>query len=334
MALLVRVGSLLVSVCAVVPEDSEKRLVGQAALCQGANIQKMELPTISDAELRSRARGLLLGIACGEAATGALSLTHMVLELGESLVARGEIEPELLLERWIRLDPAWRPRGGSITGLALRLYEEGFPAQGLAEATARVVPDRSGDGPLVRVLPIAIAARRDGARLKRWANQGASVTHSDLTSRMAAVGSCLLARDLLTRGLDESLARVGQALREEAPLRIAGVLRHPTRGDTPELGDDAVAVLSQATYALSESRDLEGVLQEVENQEGSNHGSLPLAGGLAGASFGFDPSSPRLAKVDIALRQRLEQLADRLVDFEAGVHAPPVAPGGATPGPD
>ncbi|MGC1183622.1 MAG: ADP-ribosylglycohydrolase family protein [Candidatus Dormiibacterota bacterium] len=292
----------------------------------------MELPTIPAAELHERARGLLLGIACGEALTGALPLTNLALELGESLLARGEIEPELLLERWTRLDPSSRPPGGSITGQALRLYLDGFPAQGLAEATARVVPDRSGDGPLVRALPIAIAARQDGALLKRWANQSASVTHSDLTSRMAAVASCLLARDLFTRGLADSLARVGQALREEAPLRLARVLRYPHRGDPPEPGDDAVAVLSQAVAALSSAVDLDTALEEVENQDQTNRGALALAGGLAGACFGIKPSSRRLAGLDSPLRQRLENLADRLIDFEAQPRSPSADSEGAPSG--
>ncbi|MGC1194566.1 MAG: ADP-ribosylglycohydrolase family protein, partial [Candidatus Dormiibacterota bacterium] len=148
----------------------------------------MELPAISETDLRDRSRGILLGLACGESIYGTLAFTHLALELGESVIGRGEIEPELLLERWERLEPESSPRPGSITAQALRLFGEGFPAEGLGEATARLVPDRSGDGPLPRALPLAIAARRDGALLKRWANQSASVTHSDLTSRIATVG--------------------------------------------------------------------------------------------------------------------------------------------------
>ncbi|MGA7362493.1 MAG: ADP-ribosylglycohydrolase family protein [Candidatus Dormiibacterota bacterium] len=281
----------------------------------------MELPAISETDLRDRSRGILLGLACGESIYGTLAFTHLALELGESVIGRGEIEPELLLERWERLEPESSPRPGSITAQALRLFGEGFPAEGLGEATARLVPDRSGDGPLPRALPLAIAARRDGALLKRWANQSASVTHSDLTSRIATVGSCLLARDLLTRGLEESLARVAQALREEAPLRLSRALHRPARDELPESGDDAVAVLSQAIHALAAGSDLEGVLQEVENQERPAPGAMALAGGLGGATFGIDPSSRRLAKLDQALRLRLEELADHLVDFEIQDHA-------------
>jgi hypothetical protein len=268
-------------------------------------------------------------MACGESIAGSLPLTNLALELGESLLFRGAVEPELLLERWARLDPAARPRPGSITGQALRLFEEGFPAEGLAEATARLVPDRSGDGPLARALPLAIAARRDGAMLKHFANQSAWVTHSDLTSRMATVGGCLLARDLLTRGLEESLARVAQALREEAPLRLSRAFRPPARGEWPEAGDDAVAVLSQAIRALSQASDLEGVLQEIENQDRPNHGTLALAGGLAGAAFGIASSSPRLGRLDLPLLRRLEELAEGLVNFEVQSHAARGAAGGA-----
>jgi hypothetical protein len=255
-------------------------------------------------------------MACGEADAGIFTFTSMALELGESLVARGDVEPELLLQRWTRLTPLSRPPQNSITGQAMRLYEEGFPAEGLADAAARLVPDRSGDGPLARALPIAIAARRYGGLLKLWADQSASVTHSDLTSRMATVGCCLLARDLLTRSLEESLARIAQALREEAPLRLSSAFRNPRRDEWPEPGDDAVAVFSQATHALAVGRNLEGTLQEIENQPRPTPGALALAGGLAGAAFGMDRSVDRLSGLDNGFRGRLEALADRLVDFD------------------
>jgi len=260
---------------------------------------------------------MLLGMACGESVAGSAASCHLALELGESLVARGAVEPELVLERWLRLDHPVRPRPGSITSQALQLFEDGFPVEGLAEAAARVVPGRSGDGPLIRALPLAIAARHDGAQLKRWANQSASITHSDLTTRMATVGSCLLARDLLTRSLADSLARVAQAVREEAPLRLARALRLPSRDEWPEAGDDAAAVLSQAVHGLASATDLEGVLQQVENQDQPRAGALALAGGLGGAAFGINPAAPRLARLDRTLRFRLEQLAEGLVDFQA-----------------
>jgi ADP-ribosylglycohydrolase len=277
----------------------------------------MELPTIPLEELRARAGGILLGMASGELVAGELGLTRLALELGESVVERGLPEPEPLLQRWTAASAELDLRPGSITAGALRLFQDGFPAEGLAEATARVIPDRSGDGPLARSLPLAIAARRDGRRLKSWAEQSAALTHADLTTRTATVASCLLARDLLTRGLEESLARVAQALREEAPLRLARALRHPRRDDWPESGDDSVAVLSQAIHALAAATDLEGVLQELENLGAPSAGALALAGGLGGAAFGAVPSSPRLARLDPALRVRLERLADELIEFES-----------------
>jgi hypothetical protein len=289
----------------------------------------MELPTISDEELRRRASGVLLGLACGELAAGSLTLTRLALDLGESVVEAGRVEAGTILERWVLVPPEAGPRPGSVTGQALRLYQEGFPAEGLADASARLVPERSGDAPLVRALPLAILARRNGALLKSWADESALITHSDLTTRMATVGTCLLARDLLTRGLEESLARVDQALREEAPLRLARAFRTPGRGDSPELGDDAVAVLSQAIHALASARDLEGVLQELENQDRPNAGAQALGGGLAGAAFGIDPSSRRLDQIDGALRRRTEWLAQELVDFETRDHATRKATNGA-----
>ena len=282
----------------------------------------MELPAISAAELRERSRAILLGMACGEAVAGESTLTRLALDLGESVATEERVDPESVLRRWSDRGTDPGPRPGSVTGQALRLYGQGFPAAGLAEATARLVPDRSGDGALVRALPLAVAARRDGARLKLWADQSAAITHSDLTSRMATVGGCLLARDLLTRSLEESLARVAQAIREEAPLRLARAFRRPDMGEGPEPGDDAVAVLSQAIHASAGTADLDGVLAELENQAGSGPGVMALAGGLAGAATGIDPDSARVSGLDPALRRRLEALADRLVTFESEEHGP------------
>ena len=289
----------------------------------------MELPTISDEELRRRASGVLLGTACGELAAGSLTLTSLALDLGESVLETARVEAGTILERWASLPPGGGPRPGSITGQALRLFQEGFPAQDLADATARLFPERSGDGPLVRALPLAILARRNGALLKSWADDSALITHSDLTTRVATVGACLLARDLLTRGLEESLARVDQALREEAPLRLGRTFRMPGRTEWPEAGDDAVAILSQSIHALARSRDLEGVLQELENQDRPNAGAQALGGGLAGAAFGIDPRSRRLDQIDEAFRGRAERLARELVDFEARDHATRKATNGA-----
>jgi hypothetical protein len=290
----------------------------------------VELPTISDEELRRRASGVLLGMACGELAAGSLTLTSLALDLGESVVEMGRVEPGAILERWVSHPPGARPRPGSITGQALRLFQDGFPAEGLADAAARLVPERSGDGPLVRALPLAILARRKGALLKSWADESALITHSDLTTRTATVGACLLARDLLTRGLEESLARIDQALREEAPLRLARTFRMPSRAEWPEPGDDALAILGQAIHALARSRDLEGVLQELENQDQPNSGAQALGGGLAGAAFGIDPSSRRLDHIDEAFRRRADRLALALVDFEARDHAITKATNGAS----
>lgn len=281
----------------------------------------MELPSISDEELRRRACAVLLGMACGEVGAGSLTLSMLALELGESVVEIGRVEAGSILERWVRLPPGAGPRPGSITGQALRLFQDGFPAQGLADAVGRLVPGRSGDAPLVWALPLAIVARRDGALLKAWADESALITHCDLTSRMATVGACLLARDLLTRGLEESLARVDQALREEAPLRLARTFRMPGRSEWPEAGDDAVAILSQAIYALARARDLEGVIQDLENQDRPNAGALALGGGLAGAAFGIDPSSRRVDQIDDPLLRRMERLGEALVDLEARDHA-------------
>ncbi len=278
----------------------------------------MELPAISDSDLADRSEALLLGMTWAETNFSQGTAWTLAADLAESLVSEGTLDPQDLLRRWSGSKPSPDFGSTSLTALALELFRRGFPSQGLGEAAARLRPGRSGDGPLPRVLPIAIAARRDGAKLKRWAALAAGVTHADPSSRLAAVAACLLARDLLTHSLEDSLPRVGQALREEAPPRLAEVFLRPSRTGEPLTGDDAVAVLSQAIHSLHDAPGPQAAVAAARGWADPGSTALALTGGLAGAAFGTSTFGPDLQGIGDGVRQRLLGLSAQLVSLQAG----------------
>ncbi|MGH7610004.1 MAG: ADP-ribosylglycohydrolase family protein [Candidatus Dormibacteria bacterium] len=272
----------------------------------------MKVPQLTQAEVRDRARGLLLGLAGAEAAAGASNLARMALALAEVALADGELAPARLLDSWAAIQDQLALPPGSATAAALRLYRDGFPAEDLSQAVARILPPGSGEGPLARALPLALPWRDQPGRLKVLAGRSASCTHADAYSRLGTVAACLLARDLLSRELEDSLARVGQALREESPPGLSACLRQPRAGDPPEAPPGAASALAWSVYALSTESSLPELVRSLRDRGAA---TLALAGGLAGAAWGGG-SIPEamLAALDPSLRAALEATALRLAE--------------------
>ncbi|MHB8331668.1 MAG: ADP-ribosylglycohydrolase family protein, partial [Candidatus Dormibacteria bacterium] len=217
-------------------------------------------PVTSPAAVRSHAQGLLLGLALGEAAQRrgpdpTARLTGQATALAEALLARGRPEPADLLARWLALSQACPERPGSITGEVLRLFAVGLPATGLARAVAGMVPERSGDSVLSRCLPVALACHDSGGTLRAWVQRCAAATHAEPIAQLAAIATAMLARDLLTRPLEDCLPRVAQALREESPESFIAILHAPRPGTGMPGGDDAQGVLAASIQALCDGRD-------------------------------------------------------------------------------
>lgn len=289
-------------------------------------------PATSPEVVRSRAQGLLLGLALGEAAQSrrpdpTLRLTSQAVALAQALLVQGRPEPADLLSRWLALSAASPERPGAITGEALRLFERGIPASELARAAAGMAPGRSGDSPLSRCLPIAIACHGSGGTLRAWVQRCTAATHAEPLSQLAAIAAAMLGRDLLTRTLDDCLPRVAQALREESPESFIAILHAPRPGmGTPD-GDDAQGVLAASIQAVCEGRDWVEAVAIAASRGVPDDTAPALTGALAGARWGLEAlPEVELQQLQPALRHQLQQLALALLSLEPARETLPSAP--------
>lgn len=279
------------------------------------------------------AQGMMLGMAAGEAIGGeaGLPFTWHALALAETLGELGRPVPAQVVARWLQIPLEHRLAPSSTTGIALRMAAKGLAIGELGPAAAAVAGVGALDLPLVRSLPVALAASRSGAATRAWAQLAAGITHGERLAQLAAVATALLARDLLSLELDDGLVRVSQAIREDAPESFQRHLRRPEPGAGLPDGAEAPAVLGAAVAALAEA----GSWMEAVGAASSRwepHDQLPaLVGGLAGARWGrAGVDSSGLAQVPAELRTRLlaaAQLAG------SGPVEEPLAPSGWAWGP-
>lgn len=269
--------------------------------------------------LRDAGRGLLLGLAAGEAAAappdGRLPQTHMALAVAESLRVKGRPEASHLLTSWLRLPPEDWPPPESVSGAALALAGRGLPARELARAAARAASGGLQDPPLCRCLPVALAAHRSGGATRAWAQLVAGITHEDRQVQLAAVAGAMLARDLLTRDLADALSRVTQAVREDTPEGLIRQLRAGEPGEALPEGGDSASVLAAAVQALGRARSWSEAVADAGSRGGGGDPLPALVGALAGARWGASGlPEAELSAVPAPLRGELASAASNLLD--------------------
>ncbi|MGI6374973.1 MAG: ADP-ribosylglycohydrolase family protein [Anaerolineae bacterium] len=304
------------------------------------------MPTI---DLRSRARGALLGLAAGDALGAAVEFTpgphhltdmvgggpfglwpgewtddtSMALCLASSLVELGRFDPADQMERYLRW---WREGYMSSNGLcfdigntvatALRRYQEsGEPYAGSTD------PFSAGNGSLMRLAPVPLFFHDDAE---------AAIEHAALSSRtthaaQAAVDACRYYAGLIwgaLQGLDKATLLAPHyapvpGLWERAPLapEIAAVAAGSFRHKEPP-------AIEGSGYVV---RSMEAALWALHKSEGYRQGALlavnlgddadttgAIYGQLAGALYG-EQDIPADWRGKLALRQRIIQLSDDLV---------------------
>ncbi len=232
---------------------------------------------------------MLLGMAAGELLGGAsrLPLTWHALTLAGSLAEVGRLAPDRVVTAWLELPAERRLPAVSTTGIALRMAARGMDAAELGPAAASAAGAAALDLPLVRVLPVALAASRSGAATRAWAQLAAGITHGELLAQLAAVATALLARDLLTLDLEDSLVRTAQAVREEAPEEFQRRLRPPEPGAGVPEGRDAPEVLGAAVAALTGASTWTEAVAAAGSRRTPQDQLPALVGGLAGALWGM-----------------------------------------------
>jgi ADP-ribosyl-[dinitrogen reductase] hydrolase len=233
---------------------------------------------MSTPSLNERAEGALLGLAAGDALGTTLEfsgpldpftprVTHMVgggpfglppgawtddtsmaLCLGQSLVAVGGCDPRDQIERYVRW---WQHGENSVTGRcfdignatssALQRYQQtGEPFAGDPS------PSAAGNGSLMRLVPVAIAAASEEQAIA-WAATQSRTTHAAITT----VDACRFYARLLWRALDG------------APR---AALLDPTAGDDLDLAP-AIAAVARGSYAQKRPPEIRGTGYVVDALE-------------------------------------------------------------------
>lgn len=305
---------------------------------------------------RSAARGVMLGAALGDAlgapyeglpAVGALdpqrladgnSLLHytddtaMTLALGESLVARGELDEDHLAEtfaRHWRAEP-WRGYGRGTFEL-LRAIDAG--ASWRTVAPGQFGGQGSwGNGAAMRVSPVVLFAAGDLERSVELARRSAQVTHAhplaiDGAAFQAAAIAVSLATPADIRLTPETLlARVRPFVRERALLEQLDQLASLVADDAGPAdvaasigcGVDARSSVPAAIGAVLLSTDsIQDVLAFAIAIGGDADTIASMAGAIAGAHHGAE-SIPQAWVRSLVNHDAIVALADALITADRG----------------
>jgi ADP-ribosylglycohydrolase len=307
--------------------------------------------TPEPAGLRGRFRGMMLGLAAGDAAGqplvqlrpgsftpvgdllggGRLNLprgawgdkTAMALCLAESLVARGGVDLADQVTRYAR----WQREGvGASTGRCVGISAE--TARALAHAqwsgqprAGSHDPARASKEPLARIGPAVALYAADPVTAIEAAVECARVTHqSPVTLDAVRYLAALLAGALQGAPRAELLRPLfspvdglwgGQPLKPE----VLAVARGAWRDKAPPRifgGGQAAAALEAALWALGCGTSLRDTVLAAVNLGGDADTTGAIAGQLAGACYGAD-DVPAAWRAAIAQRDRIEALADALL---------------------
>ena len=309
------------------------------------------------ASQRDRARGVLLGLACGDALGrpvegwtaeridreyGTLTDfvgdgvhgkppgtvtddTQLAARLARSLVDRGGYDRGDFVERLLE----WYERHpfgiGGTTTEALRRIDDGVPPIEAAERARDAKPAgrKATNGSVMRCAPIAVAYRDDPDELRRVSRDSSRVTHAD----PRCVHGCAALNLTIANALadaDRPLERALEALPEDAPVPLReGLAPIPDAVDPDALepANDAVETLRTACYHGLAAESPEGAIVGAVNEGGDADTIGAIAGAVAGARFGATELPDRWLST-LEGRDEFERLADRLLELEPGSDRP------------
>jgi ADP-ribosylglycohydrolase len=300
---------------------------------------------------RNRFRGSLLGLAAGDAVGttvefkppgtfeavtdmvggGPFNLppgawtddTSMAMCLAESLVEHAGMQPFDQLFRYAE----WWKKGywssvdgkcfdiGRATRLALERYlksPEPYPGD--------AAPDAAGNGPIMKLAPVALAFAGHPERAVRHAGESARSTHGDPRAVDAARYFCALIVGALNGASREELLREGGFSAElVAGLHpeVASVARGSFRvKQPPEIKGNGLITLAleAALWALHTTETFEqGVLAAVNLGDDADT-TAAIYGQLAGALMGVD-AIPARWREKLVRHDDIQALADRLFEL-------------------
>lgn len=303
-------------------------------------------PATDGQSVRDRARGALLGLACGDAVGTTLEFkprdsyplltdmigggpfglkpggwtddTAMALALAESLADRGELDEQDLLARF---HDWWRKGTYSCTGSCFDIGITTSQALSRWERTQADVcgstdPMSAGNGSLMRLAPVAISFFDNRSKLRDAAARQSRTTHA----AAEAVDACVVYAELLADAIagasrDEVLrSRAVEASPEIARI-AAGSWRGLKRSEVKGSGY-VVRSMEAALWSVGRSGSFEEAVLTAANLGDDADTTAAIAGQLAGALYG-ESGIPAGWLDKLAWAGRLRDAADRLLGVSA-----------------
>ncbi len=300
--------------------------------------------------LEDRARGALLGLACGDALGAPLDgmgresarIRHgrvdRFLGGGQHLLAPGDVTARALLARALATTLLEGPPSveraldayeavarsgavglGDVTRAVLSRIASGTDrAVAVAEAHATLERRSAGIGPAIRAVPLALRLHAEPEALVEAVLADARSTHADPRAHAAAVALALWVRAHLAGEDDPVVAldavREAMALRPELPDVLpapAAVSGYPVRATA-----FAPDVLHAVARHVLGARTVEAAIVGAANEAGQASAIGAATGAVAGARFGA-AALPRRWTTLLRGAATWRALADRLVAVPA-----------------
>ncbi|MDA0182858.1 ADP-ribosylglycohydrolase family protein [Solirubrobacter phytolaccae] len=239
--------------------------------------------------------------------------TSMALCLAESLVERGGFDPVDQLQRYVRW---WREGHWSSTGECFDIGNATAAALARFEATGErfpgdAAPDAAGNGPLMKLAPVAIAYANDVDAAVRFAAESARTTHGAPEAIDATCWFAILLVEALNCASKDEVLRPREDLGDP---RLAAILAGSFREQTPpEIrgGGYILDALEAALWAVASTDTFEAAILAAVNLGDDADTTAAIAGQLAGALYGLE-GIPAHWRERVLMRDAILAFADKL----------------------
>jgi ADP-ribosyl-[dinitrogen reductase] hydrolase len=298
--------------------------------------------------LQDRYRGVLLGLACGDALGGPIEFTsrdevaelhpgglrdfvgggwlslapgeitddtQMTLAIARSLAETGTLDMNDIAARfldWYRSNPKdiGLTTRAAITALSKGVAwdEAGKHVSGYSSGNA------AGNGAVMRCAPVALRFRADREALIAASKSTALITHADPRCQAAAVAVNLMIGHLLAGGAIRDLpGSVLDAIDEpetrEALRKAPDLTREKVRS-----GGFVLDTMQAALWSLLRTESLEEAVITAVNLGADTDTTGAVTGALAGAAYGA-PAIPARWSEQVQHHDELIAIADRLLEL-------------------
>lgn len=302
-----------------------------------------------------RARGILLGLACGDAlgrpvefassaeiATEYGQLTEMVGEgtwnqpagtvtddteqmlcIARSIFEQQKFDPADIADRFV----SWYNSNpfdiGRMTMKALSRLDTGetWDEAGQAVWERSREGQNAGNGSIMRCPPVAIRYTQNLDRLVDASKQSSQITHADPRCTYGCAILNLTLAGLLTDG-DSSLQDALDYVATSAPDELISSLRPVARGTLPEPLETSGYVIDSLQTALHDgltAGSVEEAIVTAVNRGGDTDTIGAVAGAIAGARFG-DSDIPHRWRDAIEYTNEIASLAEQLQQMKDSDH--------------